>query len=83
MKKLIKIILWLPIKVLQIIWRIIWNIIQTILVVAIIAFALIYYSDHSDSKLANDIANLRHKVELIYNTWGKTESDKPPITKKL
>ncbi|MGT2932865.1 matrixin family metalloprotease [Streptococcus catagoni] len=73
MKKFLKMVLWLPKTIFLMIWRIIWGFVQTVLVLAIIIFALIYYSNHSDSKFAHDIANVTHKIVAIYDAWKHTD----------
>lgn len=74
MKKFFKALLWLPTKILELIWRIIWGFVQTILVLAIIIFGLIYYSNHSDSAFANQISNVSNQIVTIYNLWKNSES---------
>ncbi|WP_413473569.1 M57 family metalloprotease [Streptococcus parauberis] len=73
MKKFLKIILWLPMKLIEWLFRIIWGFVQTILLLAIIFFGLIYYSNHSDSPLANQIANVTNQIVTIFNTISNSQ----------
>lgn len=74
MKRFVKVILWLPLTILKWLWSIIWGFIQTLLVLAIIIFGLMYYSNHSDSKLANSISNVIHRVVTIYDLWQNSSA---------
>lgn len=67
MKKFFKIILWLPMKLIEWLFRIILGFVQTILLLAIIFFGLMYYSSHSDSPLANQIANVTNQIVTIFD----------------
>lgn len=62
MKILLNLILWLPRLLIRIVWRSIWGVVQTILVLAIVLFGLIYYANHSDSPLANQISNITNAL---------------------
>ncbi|EFR44517.1 matrixin family metalloprotease [Streptococcus pseudoporcinus] len=74
MKKFFKVLFWLPLKILQVIWRIIWGFLQTILILAILVFGLLYYANHSDSALANQISDISDKVVRLYNAWNASET---------
>ncbi|MBA2796774.1 matrixin family metalloprotease [Streptococcus porcinus] len=74
MKKFLKALLWLPLKILQVIWRIIWGFLQTIIILAILIFGLLYYANHSDSALANQISTVSDKIVRLYNVWNNTQT---------
>ncbi len=75
MKQFIKAILWLPKLILKLIWGIIWGFLQSILVLAIIIFGFIYYSNHSDSTFANRISNISNQVVRLYDYWNKAHNN--------
>ncbi|KHD45145.1 M57 family metalloprotease [Streptococcus hongkongensis] len=67
MKKFLKLILWLPMTLIKWLFRIIWGFVQTILLLAIVIFGLIYYSNHSDSVLANNISRITNQIVSIFD----------------
>lgn len=75
MKQLLAIILWLPKLIVKIFWHLIKGFLQTVLLVTII-IGLIYYSNHSDSVLANKISTVTEQVVQIFDTLTQRPSAK-------
>ncbi|HGN5019603.1 TPA: hypothetical protein ACKSAJ_001628 [Streptococcus pyogenes] len=67
MKQLLAIILWLPKLIVKMFWHLIKWFLQTILLVTIIIIGLMYYSNHSDSVLANKISIVTEQVVQIFD----------------
>lgn len=67
MKQLLAIILWLPKLIVKMFWHLIKGFLQTILLVTIIIIGLMYYSNHSDSVLANKISIVTEQVVQIFD----------------
>ena len=55
MKKLFRVIFYIPKLLLQFIWNLIWAIFKLALVLALIAYGLVYYANNSSSTLATNI----------------------------
>lgn len=75
MKQLLAIILWLPKLIVKLFWHLIKGFLQTVLLVTII-IGLIYYSNHSDSVLANKISTVTEQVVQIFDTLTQKPSAK-------
>lgn len=75
-------ILWLPKQVLRLLWQLIKSVLQTILLVVIVVFGLIYYSNHSNSILANKISTVTEQVVQIVDTLTQQPSTQAPQEKK-
>ena len=52
MKKLFRVIFYIPKLLLQFIWNLIWAIFKLALVLALIGYGLVYYANNSSSTLA-------------------------------
>ncbi|HEP1266177.1 protease [Streptococcus pyogenes] len=76
MKQLLAIILWLPKLIVKMFWHLIKGFLQTILLVTIIIIGLMYYSNHSDSVLANKISTVTEQVVQIFDTLTQKPSAK-------
>lgn len=72
MKQLLAIILWLP----KLIVKMFWHLIKGILLVTIIIIGLMYYSNHSDSVLANKISIVTEQVVQIFDILTQKPSAK-------
>ena len=64
MKKLFRVIFYIPKLLLQFIWNLIWAIFKLALVLALIGYGLVYYANNSSSTLATNINQAFHQVEL-------------------
>lgn len=69
--------------ILSFIWRIVWSFLQTIIILAIIIFGLLYYANHSDSKLANDVSNFSQRLISIYDHFKQNEAQTKPEKRDL
>ncbi|WNZ88954.1 matrixin family metalloprotease [Streptococcus iniae] len=78
MKRFLKLIFWLPKMLLSLIWRMVWSFLQTLVILFSVIFALLYYANHSDSKLANEVSNLSHRVISIYDYFKQNEAQTKP-----
>lgn len=76
MKQLLAIILWLPKLIVKIFWHLIKGFLQTVLLVTIIIIGLVYYSNHSDSVLANKISTVTEQVVQIFDILTQKPSAK-------
>ncbi|OZY74073.1 hypothetical protein CBG20_00375 [Streptococcus pyogenes] len=76
MKQLLAIILWLPKLIVKMFWHLIKGFLQTILLVTIIIIGLMYYSNHSDSVLANKISIVTEQVVQIFDILTQKPSAK-------
>ena len=65
MKKLFRVIFYIPKLLLQFIWNLIWAIFKLALVLALIAYGLVYYANNSSSTLATNINQAFHQVEQV------------------
>jgi len=66
MRTLFKIIFFIPILIINIIWSFFWAIIKTIVLFAIVCFGLLYYANNSSSQLANSISNIANSVTTYF-----------------
>ncbi|WP_159544861.1 hypothetical protein [Streptococcus halichoeri] len=66
MKTVIRLILGLPMAIIGLVWRLVWRLVETFLVLAIVCFGLIYYTNHSDSALANRLAAVTDQLVTFY-----------------
>ena len=62
MKKLFRVIFYIPKLLLQFIWNLIWAIFKLALVLALIGYGLVYYANNSSSTLATNINQAFHQV---------------------
>ena len=67
MKKLFRVIFYIPKLLLQFIWNLIWAIFKLALVLALIGYGLVYYANNSSSTLATNINQAFHTVELGFS----------------
>ncbi|HEL1187632.1 hypothetical protein KUG02_07490 [Streptococcus equi subsp. zooepidemicus] len=68
MKKLLTILLCLPRLLLKLVWQLVRGCLQTLIVLVLLIFGLIYYSNHSDSSLANSISSITEQVVRLLDT---------------
>lgn len=66
---------------LQFIWNLIWAIFKLALVLALIAYGLVYYANNSSSTLATNINQAFHQVELGFS--GTSTSDVEKVVSNL
>ena len=64
MKKLLRVIFYIPKLLLRFIWNLIWAIFKLALILAIVGYGLIYYANNSSSTLATNINRAFRQVEL-------------------
>ena len=81
MKKLFRVIFYIPKLLLQFIWNLIWAIFKLALVLALIAYGLVYYANNSSSTLATNINQAFHQVELGFS--GTSTSDVEKVVSNL
>ena len=62
MRKLCRIIFFIPKLIISIIWNFFWAIFRTIVIIGIICFGLLYYANNSSSQLANTISTIANNV---------------------
>ena len=58
MKKLFRVIFYIPKLLLQFIWNLIWAIFKLALVLALIGYGLVYYANNSSSTLPQTLTKL-------------------------
>ena len=73
MKKLLRVIFYIPKLLLRFIWNLIWAIFKLALIPAIVGYGLIYYANNSSSTLATNINRAFRQVELGFS--GTNTSD--------
>ena len=76
MKKLFRVIFYIPKLLLQFIWNLIWAIFKLALVLALIAYGLVYYANNSSSTLATNINQAFHQVELGFSGTSTNDVEK-------
>ena len=81
MKKLFRVIFYIPKLLLQFIWNLIWAIFKLALVLALIGYGLVYYANNSSSTLATNINQAFHQVELGFS--GTSTSDVEKVVSNL
>ena len=62
MRKLCRIIFFIPKLIISIIWNFFWAIFRTIVILGIVCFGLLYYANNSSSQLANTISTIANNV---------------------
>ena len=72
MKKLFRVIFYIPKLLLQFIWNLIWAIFKLALVLALIAYGLVYYANNSSSTLATNINQAFHQVLMTLRKLSLT-----------
>ena len=65
MKKLLRVIFYIPKLLLRFIWNLIWAIFKLALILAIVGYGLIYYANNSSSTLATNINRAFRQVGPI------------------
>ena len=81
MKKLLRVIFYIPKLLLQFIWNLIWAIFKLALILTIVGYGLIYYANNSSSTLATNINRAFRQVELGFS--GTNTSDVEKIVSNL
>ena len=81
MKKLLRVIFYIPKLLLRFIWNLIWAIFKLALILAIVGYGLIYYANNSSSTLATNINRAFRQVELGFS--GTNTSDVEKIVSNL
>ena len=76
MKKLFRVIFYIPKLLLQFIWNLIWAIFKLALVLALIGYGLVYYANNSSSTLATNINQAFHQVELGFSGTSTSDVEK-------
>lgn len=67
MKKLFRIIFFIPRLIISIIWNFFWAIFRTIVIIGIVCFGLLYYANNSSSQLANTISTIANNVTSYFS----------------
>ena len=81
MKKLLRVIFYIPKLLLRFIWNLIWAIFKLALILAIVGYGLIYYANNSSSTLATNINRAFRQVELGFS--GTNTSDVEKVVSNL
>ena len=81
MKKLLRVIFYIPQLLLRFIWNLIWAIFKLALILAIVGYGLIYYANNSSSTLATNINRAFRQVELGFS--GTNTSDVEKVVSNL
>lgn len=81
MKKLLRVIFYIPKLLLQFIWNLIWAIFKLALILTIVGYGLIYYANNSSSTLATNINQAFRQVELGFS--GTNASDVKKVVSSL
>ena len=70
MRKLYRIIFFIPKLIISIIWNFFWAIFRTIVILGIVCFGLLYYANNSNSQLANTILTIANNVTNYFSENG-------------
>ena len=76
MKKLLRVIFYIPKLLLRFIWNLIWAIFKLALILAIVGYGLIYYANNSSSTLATNINRAFRQVELGFSGTNTSDVEK-------
>ncbi len=66
MKRVLNLILFIPKMIFSFVLNLFWGLFKTILFFALVIFGLLYYANHSDSQLANQISTLASSVSSYF-----------------
>ena len=67
MRKLCRIIFFIPKLIISIIWNFFWAIFRTIVIIGIVCFGLLYYANNSSSQLASTISTITNNVTSYFS----------------
>ncbi|MGT2906443.1 matrixin family metalloprotease [Streptococcus dentiloxodontae] len=73
MKTILKVLLFIPRLICEILWNLFWGLLKLVLIVGIVVFGLVYYANHSSSDLASNISVAIENVSSYFNGNGTAD----------